>query len=304
MTEHKKPGGLPRRAALGMVGGATIAGAAGLARPTDAVATGRQDRTRIVHAFYRALQAKDIDAFAELWTEDAVYRVPVDPAGKPGALVGREAIVSGLRGFFALFGKTQFTWEVEPLRDPNQVMATWSLDIELLAGGRYRNRGVAIFRFRRNRIVEFVEYFDTAAFLGVFAAKIDTARRFFHLLHTKEIDAWAELWHEQGKIIVPYPPDGFPSVIDGKTEILRSFRELFEVYQTFDTELTGVHPAVDSDAICVEYTVAATLINGERYTNDNLAVFRFQDGLISAYHDYFDPRRFAEVIDALPGAGR
>jgi hypothetical protein len=28
-------------------------------------------------------------------------------------------------------------------------------------------------------------------------------------------------------------------------------------------------------------------------------VFRFKGGLISVYHDYFDPRRFQVVIDAL-----
>jgi ketosteroid isomerase-like protein len=35
-------------------------------------------------------------------------------------------------------------------------------------------------------------------------------------------------------------------------------------------------------------------------TNTNIAVFRFQDGLISEYHDYFDPHRFQVVVDALP----
>jgi uncharacterized protein len=29
-------------------------------------------------------------------------------------------------------------------------------------------------------------------------------------------------------------------------------------------------------------------------------VFLFEDGLIREYHDYFDPRRFQVVVDALP----
>lgn len=46
--------------------------------------------------------------------------------------------------------------------------------------------------------------------------------------------------------------------------------------------------------------MCATLVGGLRYTNRNIAVFRFDDGLIGAYHDYFDPRRFQAVVDALP----
>jgi uncharacterized protein len=41
-------------------------------------------------------------------------------------------------------------------------------------------------------------------------------------------------------------------------------------------------------------------VGGTVYTNENIAVFRFRDGLISEYHDYFDPRRFQTVVDALP----
>ncbi|MER8820722.1 hypothetical protein NKH70_13015 [Mesorhizobium sp. M0991] len=44
------------------------------------------------------------------------------------------------------------------------------------------------------------------------------------------------------------------------------------------------------------------LIGGTEYTNNNIAIFRFKRGLISAYHDYFDPRRFQVVVDALAKA--
>jgi ketosteroid isomerase-like protein len=127
---------------------------------------------RTVEAFYRALQAKDIDRFAGLWTKDAVYRVPVTAEGVPGQIEGRDAIVSGIGDFFELFGETRFTWKAEPMLDSRRVMATWTLDIELVAGGTYRNRGVAIFQMDGDRIADFSEYFDTAAFLKT-SAPID-----------------------------------------------------------------------------------------------------------------------------------
>jgi ketosteroid isomerase-like protein len=122
----------------------------------------------VVHAFYRSLQAKDIEAFAALWTPDAVYRVPVTPEGAPGQTVGRDAIVSSLREFFALFCDTRFTWQPEPMSDPQRAMATWTLDIQLRTGGTYQNRGVAIFQLKDGKISDFTEYFDTAAFLNAF----------------------------------------------------------------------------------------------------------------------------------------
>ena len=132
------------------------------------------------------------------------------------------------------------------------------------------------------------------------AHTLDVVCKFFELMHRKEIDAWGELWHEDGRIIVFYPPEGFGSIIDGKAEILKAFRGLFANFKSFDYELTGLYPAADSDAVVVEYEPRATLVDGREYANSNVAVFRFKHGLIDTYHDYFDPRRFQVVVDALP----
>jgi ketosteroid isomerase-like protein len=130
---------------------------------------------------------------------------------------------------------------------------------------------------------------------------MQSAIRFFELLGRKDIDAWAELWHPDAQITVPYPPEGFPEVIEGKEQILAGFRGLFAKFESFDAKLTGIYPAADSDAVCVEYRPTAVLADGTEYTNQNIAVFRFDGGLITAYHDYFDPRRFQVVVDASGG---
>src|SRR5688572_24720863 len=129
---------------------------------------------------------------------------------------------------------------------------------------------------------------------------VEVVHKFFELMRRKEIDAWSELWNEDGRIIVFYPPEGFGTSIDGKAEILKAFRGLFANFQTFDYELTGLYPAADSDAVVVEYKPRATLVGGTEYTNSNIAIFRFKDDLIHVYHDYFDPRRFQVVVDKLP----
>jgi ketosteroid isomerase-like protein len=130
------------------------------------------------------------------------------------------------------------------------------------------------------------------------ARRVEIARSFFELLHRKDIDGWARLWADDGRILVFYPPTGFGNVIDGKAQILGGFRDLFSKFDSFDPKITGVYPAADSDAVCVEYDVRATLAGGAEYTNRNIAIFRFENDLISVYHDYFDPRRFQMVVDA------
>jgi ketosteroid isomerase-like protein len=103
----------------------------------------------------------------------------------------------------------------------------------------------------------------------------------------------------QGEILVKYPPEGFSACINGKAAILDSFRPLFAKYETFTSDIAAIYHAADSAAVCAECRNWATLVDGTSYTNDNIAVFVFQDGLIREYHDYFDPRRFQTVVDAL-----
>jgi ketosteroid isomerase-like protein len=131
------------------------------------------------------------------------------------------------------------------------------------------------------------------------AAGAEMARTFYELLSRKDVEKWGELWHPDACITVPYPPDGFPSSIKGKTQIVDGFVGMFANFEIFEAKIAGVYPAADSDAVTVEYSNTATLVGGAVYTNDNIAVFRFRDGLISEYHDYFDPRRFQVVVDAL-----
>jgi uncharacterized protein len=134
-------------------------------------------------------------------------------------------------------------------------------------------------------------------------SRTSVVRQFFQLLNEKNIEAWGDLWHPSGRIIVFYQPEGFAPSIDGKEAIVAAFKDLIGIYESFQATLTGVYPAADSDAVCVEYSNRAALVTGGEYTNDNIAVFRFDGELISEYHDYFDPRRFQVVVDALATRG-
>jgi ketosteroid isomerase-like protein len=128
---------------------------------------------------------------------------------------------------------------------------------------------------------------------------------FFRLMHEKDIGGWAALWDRRARITVPYPPDGFPSVIEGADQIVRGFRELFTHFGTYDYEIRALYPALDPDVVIAEWDVTATLsAQRETYRGNNITVFRLRDAKIVGYHDYFDPRKFQIVVDALSSSAR
>jgi uncharacterized protein len=130
---------------------------------------------------------------------------------------------------------------------------------------------------------------------------VDAVRAFFELMRERDIDAWGELWAADGHIVVPYPPEGFPTRIEGRADIVAGFRRLFGNFETFDYAIRTLHRTPDPDMILVEWHVSARVAStGYRYEGDPITVFVFRDGRIAEYRDYFDPQKFGPVVAALP----
>ena len=131
-------------------------------------------------------------------------------------------------------------------------------------------------------------------------ANIASVRQFFDLMHAKEIDGWDASWARDGRILVAYPPEGFPNSIEGREQITPGFRKLFAHFGTYDFLIRALYPAVDPEVVIVEWDVTASLpAQNQVYRGNNITVFKFRDGLIAEYHDYFDPRKFQVVVNAL-----
>lgn len=132
-------------------------------------------------------------------------------------------------------------------------------------------------------------------------ANVRAVHRFFDLMHAKDIDAWAELWDPDGRIVIPYPVEGFPALVAGRDTIVAGFRRLFANFETFDYDIRALYRTDDPAVVVVEWTVSAKVAStGRLYQGDPITVFRFQDGKIADYHDYFDPVKFGTVVAALP----
>jgi ketosteroid isomerase-like protein len=126
--------------------------------------------------------------------------------------------------------------------------------------------------------------------------------RFFELLHRKDFEQWEELWNDLGRFVFFYPPDGFPALLEGKAAIRSAIQSTFDVFVTYTYDITALYPSPEMGSVCVEYKARATLTNEQEYCGSNLAVFLFQEGLITNLHLYADPRAFQVIVDALPKA--
>jgi ketosteroid isomerase-like protein len=109
------------------------------------------------------LSAKDIDAWADLWAEDAVQDMPFSPVGFPARVEGRDALITHYAALPDATGRMVFvdrvTW---PMLDPNVVLMEYRGEIEILPTGRdYDNAYAGLFVFdAEGLIMLFREYFD------------------------------------------------------------------------------------------------------------------------------------------------
>jgi uncharacterized protein len=129
---------------------------------------------------------------------------------------------------------------------------------------------------------------------------ISTIKSFFELVHQGKLEEWNNLWDDNGFIYVPYFVANFPDMIRKKKTIVEGFEKLVAGIKSFNYRILDMYPSVDPDVIVVEYMVLAVLLKTSATYNDrNIAVFKFRNGKIVAYHDYFNPEKFKTVIEAI-----
>lgn len=117
----------------------------------------------VVHAFFKALEEKNINDLVTLFAEDAKHINPYHSNIFPPGAYGREAIKNYWLPVFSNFGDMTFPIEdLHAMEDPNKVYVKYSGNIKLKEGsGIYSNNYYSIFEFNKTgNIVEYVEIFN------------------------------------------------------------------------------------------------------------------------------------------------
>jgi steroid delta-isomerase-like uncharacterized protein len=132
-----------------------------------ATKTKSSNAEQVARASFDALNARDFDAWRELWAEDAIEDVIV-----LGILRGREEILDFVRGLFAASPDHQFTVD-RIISDDNFAVVQWR-GAGNFTGAAFQGidptgkhieiRGVDIFELEGERIVRSTVYYDGASF--------------------------------------------------------------------------------------------------------------------------------------------
>ena len=131
----------------------------------------RRRTAEAVRAFLVALEEKDMEAFADLWAEDAVQDMPYSPKGHPKRVVGKGNLVNLYSGWPENSGKADFTSHLVfyPMQDPETVFVEFKGDVEIIpTGRRYEQTYGGLFNVVNGKIALFREYYDPAPFAWAF----------------------------------------------------------------------------------------------------------------------------------------
>lgn len=131
---------------------------------------------------------------------------------------------------------------------------------------------------------------------------------FFARLEAFDIRGFAELFAEEGRQVMPFSPEGFPKVLEGRAAIFNQYRSMPDNFTSMRFPDRVVHDMLDPSRFFVTYRGEIRLKSGGSYNNTYAALFVIHDGQIAEYHEYFDPivlqRAFGRELGASFNVGR
>ncbi|MEV5355814.1 nuclear transport factor 2 family protein [Streptomyces sp. NPDC085946] len=124
---------------------------------------------------------------------------------------------------------------------------------------------------------------------SVRAAAQETFRSHLDRLSAGRIPEWVDLFTEEGVLEFPYGPDGYPTRVAGKEELLAYMKNFPEHFEVEFTDLR-FHETVDPSLVIAEFkSVGTARATGRPYNQTYISVVETVDGKISRYVDFWNP---------------
>jgi ketosteroid isomerase-like protein len=87
---------------------------------------------------------------------------------------------------------------------------------------------------------------------------------------------------------MPYAFGNFPKSFDGREGIYNQYRSLPKTFSKMSFPRT-IYSTENPDVFFVQFKGDIEIRKGGRYQNDYIGIFRFENGLIKEYVEYFNP---------------
>lgn len=124
--------------------------------------------------------------------------------------------------------------------------------------------------------------------MGGPATPLEVLERRRELLIARDMEAFADLFAEDGVIELPFGGPGLPGRLEGREEI-RAFstREARSDLEISDLRVRDVHRTADPEVMIMELTTVGRVVaTGETFEAPCIQVFRIRDGRIVLFRDY------------------
>jgi len=122
-------------------------------------------------------------------------------------------------------------------------------------------------------------------------------RDLFARLNARQFEI-GDLLTDEAEFDVPYA--NFPERIVGRIAFEHMFSGVTaKLFKKLDFTLLAFHHSEDGVTTVAEYTSQGVIAaNGKPYANRYAGIFRFRDGKIALWREYFNPEEFARATSA------
>lgn len=116
---------------------------------------------------------------------------------------------------------------------------------------------------------------------------------------TLDVDAVAPLFTEDGKVVIPYAPEGIPPVIEGRDAIEAYYKALPGMATELNFSNYRIHALDEDGEFVAQYTSDSSMKStGAGYRNIYITRVTVRDGKIAVLAEFFDP---IPLVKALGG---
>ncbi|MUG98722.1 hypothetical protein F7734_43105 [Scytonema sp. UIC 10036] len=123
-----------------------------------------------------------------------------------------------------------------------------------------------------------------------------TIRTYFQLLSQKRMNEWLQLWADDGVQDMPYSPAGFPKRVEGKAAVAKHYSSLPTSVGRMVFPDLKIYPTTDPNTFFVEFRGEIEVLATKKpYNNTYGGLFKFRDGKVILFREYYDPIVFIEA---------
>ena len=130
--------------------------------------TVHKSNKKIVDTFFIALETQQFELLKEIFAVDGKQLNSYAPEGFPKSFDGAEGIYRQYSGLTANFGQMKFPRTIYATEDLDFFFVKFTGEIEIKAGGTYKNDYLGTFKLKNRLIVEYTEYFNQIVMAKVF----------------------------------------------------------------------------------------------------------------------------------------